>query len=80
MIRIREGIAKLLKEEFQIEPNVTQLLFERGILNEKDCKKVLIKKEYEAKVEAKKKEILKDQIAEKYCISVSLVKKIIQND
>ncbi len=80
MIRIREGIAKLLKEEFQIEPNVTQLLFERGILNEKDCKKVLIRKDYETNVGPKEKQKTRNKIAEKYCVSVSLVEKIVQND
>lgn len=79
MIKIREATAKLLKEEFQIEPEVTEILFARGILSEYNCRNVLIKKEYKDKAQPKEKNRLKNKLAENYCVSVFLVEKIVGN-
>ena len=77
MIEIRSCTAKLLKDEFQIDPQVTELLFEKGILANHICRNVLIKQEYSERVEAKGKQRLKGDIAEKFCVSVKLVEKIV---
>ena len=78
MIEIRSCTAKLLKDEFQIDPQVTELLFEKGILADHICRNVLIKQEYSERVEATGRQRLKGRIADKYCISVELVEKIIK--
>jgi len=78
MIEIRSCTAKLLRDEFLIDPQVTELLFEKGILAEHICRNVLIRAEYEAKVEVTGKQRLKGRIADEYCISVYLVEKIIK--
>lgn len=77
MINIKSGTAKLMKEEFQIEEKVTQLLFEKGLIQEHDARKVLIKTEYERKVEPCGRQLLKEHIADRYCVSVATVEKII---
>jgi len=77
MINIRSSTAKLLKDEFRIDPEITEKLFERGILQEHDCKKALIKQEYDKCVKDKGRQILRTKIAEKFCVSVKLVEKVV---
>lgn len=76
-MNIRANTARLFKEEFMIDPKVTEMLFEKGIIQEHNIKKILIRDEYNKKVEPKGKQILKTRIAEKYCVSVKLVEKVI---
>ena len=78
MIEIRSCTAKLLKDQFEIEPNVTELMFENGLLVDHVCRNVLIKAEYSSTVEPTGKQRLKGKIADKYCISVELVEKIMK--
>ena len=78
MTDIRAGIARLLKDEFQIDTDVTLALFENGTLTDKACRDTLIKYEYKKKVEPKEKMRLKNKLADKYCVSVELVRKITQ--
>lgn len=77
MIDIRTSAARMLKNDFQIDEKVTYLLFEKGIIKEHDIKKVLIKNEYRTKVQPKEKQLLRNKIAQKYCVSVSLVEKVV---
>jgi hypothetical protein len=76
MIHIRTDTAKLLKNEFQIEPEVTKSLFDSGFLQDQHCRDRLIRDEYNRKSEPREKQRLRNKLAEKYCISVSLVEKI----
>ena len=78
MTDIKAGIAKLLQDDFQIERGTTERLFENGILNMQNCRNVLIKNEYKKKVQPKEKQRVKGKIALKYCISVDLVRKIVE--
>ena len=77
MTDIRSGISKLLNDEFQIAESITAELFERGILNEYSCRNVLIKDEYKKKAQSKERIRVRSKIAERYCISISLVEKIV---
>lgn len=77
MIDIRTSAARMLKNDFQIDEKVTYLLFEKGIIKEHDIKKVLIRNEYRNKVQPKEKQLLRNKIAQKYCVSVSLVEKVV---
>lgn len=77
MISIKEQTAKMLSEEFQISPEITSQLFERGILAEHICRNALIKKEYKQKAESKEKRRVRAKIGEQFNISVSLVEKIV---
>ncbi|TSA57522.1 hypothetical protein D4R42_01390 [bacterium] len=78
MIDIRKRSAELLKENFQIEERVTDLLFEKGWIRDDIAKKILLKEEYKQKVEPNGKQILKGKLAAKYHVSVELVEKILQ--
>ena len=77
MIVVKNGTAKFLMDDFQISPQTTDILFDRGILTDKSCRDFLIKKEYTEKAKPKEKQRLKGKLAEKYCVSVKLVEKIV---
>jgi hypothetical protein len=78
MTNIKVETAKLLSTEFQITPEITDALFNIGVLNIQGCRDVLIKKEYERKVVPKERQRVKGEIAERYCISIELVRKIVE--
>jgi hypothetical protein len=79
MILVRNGTATILQAEFSIPAEVTAVLFEKGILSDKSCRDMLIKIEYKEKAIPKEKQRLKNKLADKYCISVELVEKIIRS-
>jgi len=78
MINIKDQTARMLKEKYQIDEEITTILFEKGILREDILKKILLKEEYRQKVEPKGRQILKHKLAKKYCVSVKLIEKIIE--
>ena len=80
MINIKTETAKLLWENFQIEKSITQELFDSGILHETVVKKVLIRDEYFKKAMPKEKQRLKNKLADKYCVSVELIEKIVRKN
>ena len=67
----------MLKEHFDIAPEITAMLFEKGIIREPEMKKVLLKQEYQTKVKRNGKQVLRYELASKYCVSVSLVEKTV---
>lgn len=75
IINIKVSIKKLLEQNYQINPEITEQLFNEGILKEHICKKFLIKDEYKRKAQPKEKQRVRNMLAEKYCISVSSVEK-----
>jgi len=77
MTDIKAGISKLLLEEYNIDKDITCQLFDRGILNYKECRDLLIRTEYSKKAEPKERNYLKSKLAVKYCISMSLVEKVV---
>ena len=77
MTDIKAGISKLLLEEYNIDKDITCQLFDRGILNYKECRDLLIRTEYSKKAEPKERNFLKSKLAERYCISMSLVEKVV---
>jgi hypothetical protein len=76
---VRQGTAKMLKDEFQIPLDVTEIMFNTGFLIEQKCRDVLIRDEYKRKAQPKEKNRLKGKLAEKYCVSIFLVEKIVGN-
>jgi|GEM_PF-6432828 len=77
MINVKKDAAKMLKEHFDIAPETTAMLFEKGIIREVEMKKVLLKQEYQTKVKRNGKQVLRYELASKYCVSVSLVEKTV---
>lgn len=77
IINIRVSVKKLFKERYNIDPEVTEQMFESGILKENNCKSMLLINEYKEKIKPKEGERLRFQLAEKYCISERQVRKII---
>ena len=77
MINVKEDTARMLQEHFGISPEITARLFEKGIIREVEMRKVLLREEYKSKVKRNGKQVLRHDLASKYCISVSLVEKII---
>jgi hypothetical protein len=79
MINIKACTVKLLKEHYQIEPQIGEMLFDDGLLQENFCKRTLIKEEYYNRIGTIKKIDIKNELANKYCVSLSYVEKIVLN-
>jgi len=77
MIDIRKETAKHLKDEFNIDPNVTALLFDKGVLSIGACRDMLIRVDYQRKAQHGEKQRLKGKIAERYCVSIDTIEKIV---
>lgn len=77
MTDIKSATAKLLKDNFQIDPQTTDILFEEGILDFRQCRNKLIQIEYAQKAKPKCKNLLKNNLAGVYNVSVELVEKIV---
>jgi len=77
MTNIKLEISKLLKESYGIDPTVSDRMFDDGILTYKACRDLLIKNEYQNKSEQKEKIRLRNKLADRYCVSVSLIEKIV---
>ena len=76
MTDIKAETTKLLKSEYGIDPAVTALLFDKGLLFLPACRNVLIREEYKNRSQPKEKMRVRNKIADRYCISVKLVEKI----
>ena len=77
MINIRQKSAQLLQDRYGIPEMITELLFENNITDDNKMIKILIMHEYQTKVKPGQKQLLRRQLAEKYCLSVSLIEKIV---
>ena len=77
IINIKVSVKKLLKEKYNIDPEVTDEMFRQGLLKEHACKEMLIIAEYKDKIKPKEAERLRFKLAEKYCVSERLVRKLI---
>jgi hypothetical protein len=80
MIDIKERTKKHLKKNYDIEENVTQALFDSGILEVHNCRRVLIVEEYNNKVEISGKQMLKNFLADRFCVSLSSVEKYLSEE
>jgi len=78
IINVRVSIKKLLKEKYNIAPEVTDQLFNSGMLSHTACRDMLIQQEYKQKARPKERQLVKYQIADRYCLSVSSVEQIIR--
>ena len=77
MTIVRTGTAKMLKEYFGIEPEVTGTMFDNGFLSEQRCRDALIRNEFKAKSCPKEKLRIMNRLAEKYSISAKMVETIL---
>ena len=75
MIDIKKGTARILKKYYQMDEPTVLSLFEFGVLTEHNCKRILIREEFAERTEVAQKQLLKCQIAERYCVSISTVEK-----
>jgi hypothetical protein len=79
-MKIEMEMAKLLKDEFNVDPSLTALLFDKGVFSIKSCRDVLIKEEYRRKAQPKERQRVKAIIADHYCISIKAVEKILSKN
>lgn len=77
-MNIRKDTAIFMMKCFEIEPEITSIMFDIGLLNEKECKKTLIKNEYNQKRETQQKTQLKYDLADKYCLSIESIRKYVE--
>ena len=77
MIDIRGNTAKLLKSDYGIDEETTVKLFETGVLQDHVMRNVLMRKDYERQISSKEKQRVRGKLAERYCVSVSLVEKTV---
>jgi len=76
MINIRKRTAKMLEEDFKIEPQLTETLFDFGILDEKTCRDKLIQQDFQRITINRRITDARITLAEKYCVSYSTVEKV----
>jgi len=76
IINIKVSVKKLLKEKYNIDPEVTDEMFRQGVLKEYNCRDMLIRDEFLKKAEPREKQRLRNKLAEKYCVSVKTVEKV----
>ena len=77
MINIKQKTELLIKEKIGLSSDAVKALFDIGLLTENNCKRILIREEYFDKMTTRKKTELKIHLAQKYCISFSMVEKYI---
>ena len=77
MIDVREGTAKMLEEDFQVDPQITESLFAFGFLDESACRNELIKRDFQDTSKHEPKVNAISRLSDKYCVSESLVEKVI---
>ncbi len=77
IINIRVSVKKLLKEKYNIDPELIDQMFELGMLKEHECRGMLIRDEYTRKIKPKESERLRHMLAAKYCVSERYVRKVI---
>lgn len=77
MIDIRHRTAVLLKRDFGIEMDVTELLFDCGLLREDLARRYCVRDDFNGRARTRMKTELKIALAEKYSLSLSTVEKII---
>lgn len=77
-MNIKKETADRLEKEFSIDKEVTELLFDKKVLHEPDCRNFLIREEYGERSRPGEKQRVKAQLADKYCISVELVEKVVK--
>jgi hypothetical protein len=76
IINIRVSVKKLLKEKYNIAPEITEEMFKQGILKDYNCRDMLIRDEFIKKSQPKEKQMLRNKLASKYCVSVKTIEKI----
>lgn len=77
MINIRNKTATILKQNFNIDPSLTEMLFDVGLIRDDIARRFVIREEYLAKSRSLRKTDLKISLAQKYCVSFSTVEKIV---
>ena len=77
MIDIRLITAQYVEQNFAITPEVTQTMFDVGLIREDVARRVIIRDEYNRRCRTHKKTELKITLAEKYHVSLSTVEKIL---
>jgi len=76
IINIKVSVKKLFKQKYNIDPEVTEQLFNSGVLKEYNCRDMLIINEFKEKAKPKEKQILRGRLADKYCVSLKTIEKI----
>ncbi len=67
----------MLEEDFKMELQLTESLFDFGIIDEAACRNKLIQQDYKRITPRRRVTDAKITLAEKYCVSFSLVDKIV---
>jgi len=77
MIDVRVKAVVYMERNFDIQPSVTEAMFDTGILREDLMRRVIIRYEYNRRCTTRKKTELKLHLAEWWCLSLSTIEKII---
>lgn len=77
MIDLREKTADLLLKDFDLPKNLTEAMFDLGLIDERAARAVLIREEYFRKINHRRKTDVKISLANRYCLSYSAVEKIV---
>lgn len=76
IINIKVSVIKHFEKNYQINPKITEQLYDEGILTYKVCRDLLLRDEYRMKAQSKERNRLKLNLADKYSVSFASVEKI----
>jgi len=77
MINIRLKTAEALKADLDLPEEVTETLFDMGVISERGARDLLIRNEYKNRINFRRKTDVKIFLADRYCVSFSAVDKIV---
>lgn len=74
---IRKDTARFMSDNFGISSTITEVMFDAGLIREDVARKVLIRDEFYQGCGNGQKTKLKEELANKYAVSLSTVEKYI---
>lgn len=77
MIDIRDRTADFVKQNFQIQRDTVEAMFDMGLIREDLARRVLIRDEYSRRARTNRKTELKIHLSEKWSLSLSTIEKIL---
>jgi hypothetical protein len=74
---LKNDATELIKDRFNLNEGTIMEMIECNVINQEACRNLLIKQEYQQLIVVMPKDEAKDELAEKHCISFSMVEKIV---
>lgn len=77
MIDIRKCTADLIERDYNLPAPISEVMFDRGLITERNAIRVLIRDEYLHLTQRRCKTDVKIYLSKRYCLSFSTIEKIV---